>query len=43
VWSAKQVSAFLATVEQDRLYGAWWLLCTAGLRRGECSASTGRI
>jgi integrase len=29
------VSDFLATVEQDRLYAAWWLLSTAGLRRGE--------
>lgn len=35
MWSAEQVSAFLATVADDRLYGAWWLLSTAGLRRGE--------
>ncbi len=35
VWSAEQLRDFLAVVEQDRLYGCWWLLGTAGLRRGE--------
>ena len=35
VWSAEQLREFLAAVEGDRLYAAWWLLGTAGLRRGE--------
>ena len=35
MWSAEQTRTFLAAVEDDRLFGAWWLLSTAGLRRGE--------
>jgi integrase len=35
VRQADQRRTFLATVEDDRLYAAWWLRSTAGLRRGE--------
>jgi integrase len=35
VWSAEQTRVFLASVEDDRLFAAWWLLSTTGLRRGE--------
>jgi integrase len=34
-WTAEQVGTFLASVRQDRLYAAWLLLATLGLRRGE--------
>ncbi len=35
MWTAQELSAFLASVEDSRLYAAWWLLSTAGPRRGE--------
>jgi integrase len=35
VWSAEQLRAFLAHVRDDRLYGAWLLLSTTGMRRSE--------
>jgi integrase len=34
-WSAEELRAFLAHVEGDRLYGAYVLAATTGLRRGE--------
>jgi integrase len=34
-WTAAEVGAFLASVSEDRLYAAWLLLATLGLRRGE--------
>jgi integrase len=34
-WSAAELSTFLGTVADDRLVGAWWLLATTGMRRGE--------
>jgi integrase len=34
-WSAEDVSAFLRSVEHDRLYALWALLATTGMRRGE--------
>src|SRR3546814_15384008 len=34
-WTADEVRAFLASVEDDRLYAMWVLLCTTGMRRGE--------
>ena len=34
-WTAEQVGIFLASVREDRLYAAWLLLATLGLRRGE--------
>jgi integrase len=34
-WTAEEVGAFLASVREHRLYGAWLLLATLGLRRGE--------
>jgi integrase len=34
-WTAEQVAIFLASVREDRLYAAWLLLATLGLRRGE--------
>jgi integrase len=35
VWSPEQTRAFLATVAGDRLYAAWLLAATTGMRRGE--------
>jgi integrase len=35
VWSPVEIRAFLASVRDDRLYPAWLLLTTTGLRRGE--------
>ncbi len=35
VWSAEQLRAFLLAVEPDRLYAAWMLMATTGMRRGE--------
>jgi integrase len=35
VWTADELRTFLAAVEDSRMYAAWWLLGTAGLRRGE--------
>ncbi len=35
VWSPEQLRAFLDHVRNDRLYGAWLLLATTGMRRGE--------
>jgi integrase len=34
-WTAAEVGTFLASVREDRLYAAWLLLATLGLRRGE--------
>ena len=34
-WSPEQLRAFLAHVHEDRLYAAWLLLATTGMRRGE--------
>jgi integrase len=35
VWSPDQLRAFLDHVRYDRLYAAWLLLATTGMRRGE--------
>lgn len=35
VWTAGQLRVFLASVEGDRLYAAWVLFATTGMRRGE--------
>jgi integrase len=35
VWSPEQLRAFLDHVSNDRLYAAWLLLATTGMRRGE--------
>jgi len=35
IWTAPELRAFLAHVEGDRLYGAYVLAATTGLRRGE--------
>jgi len=35
VWSAEQLSAFLASVAGDRLFALWRLLAMTGMRRGE--------
>ncbi len=34
-WTAEQMSRFLEHVRSDRLYAAWVLLATTGMRRGE--------
>jgi integrase len=34
-WKAHELAQFLAGVGGDRLAGAWWLLATTGMRRGE--------
>ncbi len=34
-WRAHELAAFLAGTSEDRLSGAWWLLATTGMRRGE--------
>jgi integrase len=34
-WTAAEVGTFLASAREDRLYAAWLLLATLGLRRGE--------
>ena len=35
VWTADQLSAFLASVADDRLFALWRLLAMTGMRRGE--------
>ena len=35
VWSAEQLSAFLASVADDRLFALWRVLAMTGMRRGE--------
>ena len=35
IWTPEQLRAFLEVVRSDRLYGAWMLLITTGMRRGE--------
>ncbi len=35
VWTPEQIRTFLRGVEGERLYPAWLLLCTTGMRRGE--------
>jgi integrase len=37
-WDAGELRAFLAHVEDDRLFAAWRLLALTGCRRGECLA-----
>jgi integrase len=37
VWTLRQLIAFLAGVEHDRLAGLWWLIALRGLRRGEAA------
>jgi integrase len=34
-WTASQLGRFLTGIAEDRLAGAWWLLATTGMRRGE--------
>jgi integrase len=34
-WSREELRSFLSTVREDRLYAAWVLLATTGVRRGE--------
>jgi integrase len=34
-WKAHELARFLDGVAEDRLSGAWWLLATTGMRRGE--------
>jgi integrase len=34
-WTAAQLRAFLESVSEDRLYAAWLLAATTGMRRGE--------
>ncbi len=35
VWNAEQLAAFLASVQDDRLFALWRLLAATGMRRGE--------
>jgi integrase len=35
VWSPEQLRVFLNHARQDRLYAAWLLFATTGMRRGE--------
>jgi len=35
VWTPAQMRTFLDTVTNDRLYGAWIIIATTGMRRGE--------
>ena len=35
VWTPEQLRAFLANARTDRLYAAWLLVATTGMRRGE--------
>lgn len=35
VWSAEELSRFLTASREDRYHGAWWLLASTGMRRGE--------
>lgn len=42
IWSPEQLGNFLDHVSDDRLYAAWFLLCTTGLRRGEVCGLTWR-
>jgi integrase len=35
VWTAAELRAFLAAVEDDRLYALWLLAASTGMRRGE--------
>lgn len=35
VWTAEQLGTFLRHVASDRLYAAWVLVCTTGMRRAE--------
>jgi integrase len=35
VWTPEQLRAFLSHVRDDRLYAAWLLVATTGLRRAE--------
>ena len=35
IWSTQQLRTFLAHVREDRLYAAWLLSATTGMRRGE--------
>jgi integrase len=42
VWSPEQTRAFLAAVANDRLFAAWLLAATTGMRRGELLGFAGR-
>jgi integrase len=35
VWSPEQLRAFIGSVRSDRLFAAWLLAATTGMRRGE--------
>jgi integrase len=35
VWTPAQLSTFLDSVREDRLFALWWLVALRGLRRGE--------
>src|SRR5947208_16797961 len=37
-WTADQLRQFLDHIREDRLYPAYLLLATTGMRRGECLA-----
>jgi integrase len=39
VWDIEQLRAFLDSVRDDRLYAAWLLMVTTGMRRGEVLGS----
>ena len=41
VWTSEQLSAFLHTVQADRLAALWRFLATTGCRRGEAAGSAG--
>jgi integrase len=40
VWTGEQLRAFLLHVRDDRLYAAWLLFATTGMRRGEVAGLT---
>jgi integrase len=40
IWSGEQLKAFLASVENERLYALWRLYAVSGCRRGEALAVT---
>jgi integrase len=37
VWTARQLAAFLDSVNGDRMHALWWLIALRGLRRGEAA------
>lgn len=40
-WTAAELRSFLDYLRDDRLYAAWRLAATTGMRRGECSGCSG--